>query len=115
MEFRPMLRRILAFALFAVSLPLAAQQPPKLEPLPELPPPPPGDSSDQPGEPPVRIQPGGGDQVEEQLIDGRRVVRVTTPAGQEYYLIEDLADGPGLRNESLDRGVRVPLWVIQRF
>jgi hypothetical protein len=115
MEFRPMLRRILALALFVVSLPLAAQQPPKLEPLPELPPPPPGVSSEQPGEPPVRIQPGGGDQVEEQLIDGRRVVRVTTPAGHEYYLIEDLADGPGLRNESLDRGVRVPLWVIRRF
>jgi hypothetical protein len=110
-----MVRRILTLALFAVSLPLAAQQPPKLEPLPEIPPPPPGVSSDQAGEPPVRIQPGGGDQVEEQLIDGRRVVRVTTPAGQEYYLIEDLGDGPGLRNESLDHGVRVPLWVIRRF
>jgi uncharacterized protein DUF2782 len=115
MESRPMSPRILALALFAVSLPLAAQQPPKLEPLPELPPPPPGVSTEQPGEPPVRIQPGGGDQVEEQLIDGRRVVRVTTPAGQEYYLIEDLGDGPGLRNEGLDRGVRVPLWVIRRF
>src|SRR5260221_8451213 len=115
MEFRPMSRRILALALFAVSLPLAAQQPPKLEPLPEIPPPPPGVSSEQPGEPPVRIQPGGGDQVEEQLIDGRRVARVTTPAGQEDYLIEDLGDGPGLRNESLDRGVRVPLWLIRRI
>jgi|SRR3979409_2521074 hypothetical protein len=113
MEFRPMSRQILVLALLAVSLPLAAQQPPKLEPLPEIPPPPPG--VEQPGEPPVRIQPGGGDQVEERLIDGRRVARVTTPAGQEYYLIEDLGDGPGLRNESLDRGVRVPLWVIRRF
>jgi hypothetical protein len=107
--------RILALALWAFVLPLSAQQPSKLEPLPEIPPPPPGVSSDQPGESAVRIQPGGGDQVEEQLIDGRRVVRVTTPAGQEYYLIEDLGDGQGLRNESLDRGVRVPLWVIRRF
>jgi hypothetical protein len=115
MEFRPMSRQILVLALLAVSLPLAAQQPPKLEPLPEIPPPPPGVASEQPGDPTVRIQPGGGDQVEEQLIDGRRVVRVTTPLGQEYYLIEDLGDGPGLRNESLDRGVRVPLWVIRRF
>jgi len=109
-----MSRRILALALWAVALPLSAQLPPKLEPLPE-PPPPPGVSSEQPGEPPVRIQPGGDDQVEEQLIDGRRVVRVTTPLGHEYYLVEDLGDGPGLRNESLDRGVRVPLWVIRRF
>jgi hypothetical protein len=115
MEFRPMSRRILALALLAVSLPLAAQRPPKLEPLPDIPPPPPGVSSEQPDEPPVRIHPGGGDLVEDQLIDGKRVVRVTTPAGQEYYLIEDLADGPGLRNESLDRGVRIPLWVIRRF
>ena len=110
-----MSRRFLAAVLLAIALPAWSQQPPKLEPLPELPPPPPGVSSDQPGEPPVRIHPGGGDQVEEQLIDGRRVVRVTTPLGQEYYLVEDLGDGPGLRNESLDRGVRVPLWVIRRF
>jgi hypothetical protein len=109
-----MSRRFLAAVLLAVVLPAWSQQPPKLEPLPEIPPPP-GVASEQPGDPTVRIQPGGGDQVEEQLIDGRRVVRVTTPSGQEYYLIEDLGDGPGLRNESLDRGVRVPLWVIRRF
>jgi len=110
-----MSRRFLAAVALAIALPAWPQQPPKLEPLPEIPPPPPGVASEQPGEPTVRIQPGGGDQVEEQLIDGRRVVRVTTPLGQEYYLIEDLGDGPGLRNESLDRGVRVPLWVIRRF
>ena len=110
-----MSRRFLAAVLLAIALPAWSQQPPELEPLPELPPPPPGVSSEQPGEPTVRIHPGGGDQVEEQLIDGRRVVRVTTPLGQEYYLVEDLGDGPGLRNESLDRGVRVPLWVIRRF
>src|SRR5258705_12742554 len=115
MEFRPMSRQILVLALLALSLPLAGQQPPKLEPLPEIPPPPPGVASEQPGEPTVRIQAGGGDQVEEQLIDGRRVVRVTTPFGQEDYLVEDLGDGPSLSNESLDRGVRVPLWGIRRF
>ena len=110
-----MSRRFLAAVLLAVVLPAWSQQPPKLEPLPEIPPPPPGVESDQPGEPAVHINPGGGDQVDEQVIDGRRVARVTTPLGQEYYLIEDLGDGPGLRNESLDRGVRVPLWVIRRF
>jgi hypothetical protein len=109
-------RRILALVLLAFALPLAAQQPakpPKLEPLPELPPPPPG-AADQPEEPPVRIR-SGQDQVQEQLIDGRHVVRVTTPAGQEYWLVEDLGDGPGVKNESLDHGVRAPLWVIRRF
>ncbi|HVQ60904.1 MAG TPA: DUF2782 domain-containing protein [Burkholderiales bacterium] len=108
-----MLRKIFAVLLFALALPVGAQQPPKLEPLPELPPPPPG-ASDQPEEPPVRIR-SGQDQVEEQLVDGRHVVRVTTPSGQEYWLVEDLNDGTGIRNESLDHGVRAPLWVIKRF
>ncbi len=107
-----MLRRILAAALFAFASPLAAQQPPKLEPLPDIPPPPPG--VEAPEEAPVRIE-SKQDQVEEQLIDGRHVVRVRTPAGQEYWLVEDLGDGTGVRNESLDHGVRVPLWVIKRF
>ena len=111
-----MLRRMLAIALLALSLPLAAQQPPpppRLEPLPEAPPPPPG-AADRLEEPPVVIK-SDKDQVEEQLIDGRHVVRVKTPAGLEYWLVEDLGDGPGIKNESLDHGVRVPLWVIKRF
>jgi Protein of unknown function (DUF2782) len=108
-----MLRRILAVPLLALALPLAAQQAPKLEPLPEPPPPPPG-AAERPDEAPVRIE-SKQDQVEEQLVDGRHVVRVTTPSGQEYWLVEDLGDGPGVKNESLDHGVRVPLWVIKRF
>jgi len=114
MEVRPILRWIFALVFFAFALPLPAQQPPKLAPLPELAPPPPG-TADRPDEAPVRIQPGGNEQIEEKVIDGRRVARVTTAIGEEYYLIEDLGDGPGLRNESLDRGIRVPLWVIRRF
>jgi hypothetical protein len=108
-----MMRKIFALVLFALALPLAAQQPPKLEPLPEPPPPPPG-AADRPEEAPVRIE-SKQDQVEEQLVDGRHVVRVTTPSGQEYWLVEDLQDGTGIKNESLDHGVRAPLWVIKRF
>lgn len=110
-----MLRRVLASAVFFVALPLAAQQPPKLEPLPEPPPPPPGMPSDQPDDSPVRIEPGSGEQIEEKVIDGKRVVHVTTSLGQEYYLIEDQGTGSDMRSEGIDRGVRVPLWVIRRF
>lgn len=109
-----MLRRILPLILLLTALPLAAQQPPRLEPLPEPPAPPPGAAA-EPGEPPVQIRPGGPGESEEQLIDGQRVVRVTTPSGAVYYLIEDLADGAGPRSESLERGIRVPLWVIRQF
>jgi len=108
-------RRILAVILLGAALPLAAQTLPRLEPLPEPPPPPPGVAIEPPGEPPVRIRPGEPGQIEERIIGGQRVVRVTTPSGSIYYLIEDLADGASPRNESLDSGVRVPLWVIQQF
>ena len=108
-------RRVLFLILLGAALPLAAQRPPRLEPLPEPPPPPPGVASDQPGESQVNIKPGGSGEVEERVINGQRVVRVTTPSGSVYYLIEDLGDGTGMRNESLDSRVRVPLWVIHQF
>jgi hypothetical protein len=111
-----MLRRFAVAILLAAALPLAAQPLPKLEPVPEPPPPPPGVSSDPAVETPVRIQPGATEQVEEQIDNnGQRVVRVTTPSGAVYYIHEDLNNGVGTRNESLDRGIRVPAWVIRQF
>ena len=110
-----MIRRAVLVSLFALSLPLAAQQmPPKLEPLPAPPPPPPGLQDEAVGERPIRISPGANEQVEEMFIDGKRVVRVTTPGGAVYYLREDLGEA-GLQRDSLDQGVRVPLWVIREF
>lgn len=111
-----MLRRFLFLLLLCAAIPLSAQpRPPKLEPLPEPPPPPPGVADDDPGAPAVRIKPGENVQVEEHVIDGKRVVRATTASGSVYYLIEDLADGPAAKNNNLDSGVRVPLWVIRQF
>jgi len=113
--FRHLLLRCAAALLLGAALPLAAaQQPPKLEPVPEPPPPPPGVEPD-PGAPAVRIQPGEGQQIEETVVNGQRIARVTSPDGSVYYLIEDRGDGPGLRNESLDSGLRVPAWVIRQF
>jgi uncharacterized protein DUF2782 len=109
-----MLSRFAAAMLFAAALPVAAQPPPKLEPLPEPPPPPPG-AEEQPGEPGVTIEPGQNQQIEETVVNGQRVVRVTSPGGSVYYVIEDRGDGAGLRNESLDIGLRVPAWVIRQF
>ena len=107
------MRRLVAILLLSVCVPAWAQQPPKLEPLPEPPPPPPGVAVEAPGEPPVRITPGQNEQVEEFLVNGRRVVRVTTPNGAVYYLQDDPtnADPAG----GLDRNFRVPLWLIHSF
>jgi len=109
-----MLRRFAVLMLLGCVLPAAAQQPPRLEPVPPPPPPPPGVEGEQPGEPSVEIR-NDKEQVEETVVNGQRVVRVTQPGGAVYYIIEDRGDGPGLRNESLDIGLRVPAWVIRQF
>ena len=106
-----MRRALSAIALVLASAPVAAQQPPRLEPLPEPPPPPPGVAVEQPNEPPVRISPGPNDRVEETVVDGRRVVRVTTPNGAVYFL-DDREQAP---ETAAGRPVRVPLWVIRQF
>ncbi len=109
-----MLRRAVLASLLGLSLPLAAQQPPKLEPLPVPPPPPPGSQEESVGEAPVRITPGANEQIEETFVEGKRVLRVTTPGGAVYYLREGLGDAGRDRN-SLDQGIGAALWVIQEF
>jgi len=109
-----MLRKIALLAFAALPLAVLAQQPPRLEPLPPPPPAPPGAEADA-SEAPIRITPGPSDQVEEIVIDGRRVLRVTTPGGAVYFLRDDLGESPAGRRDSLDQGIRVPLWVIREF
>jgi len=109
-----MIRRAIFASLLCLSLPGLAQQPPKLEPLPEPPPAPPGVQDEALGERSVRITPGTNEKIEETVIEGRRVVRVTTPGGATYYLLDDVGEW-GISRQSTDRGVRIPLWVIKEF
>lgn len=108
------MRRPLFIAALLVALPAAAQQAPKLEPLPE-PPPPPG-MIDSPTEPQVTITKRGADKVEEFRMNGRLyMLKVTPPNGPTYYLIDNRGDGSWTR-ESLDGSkLRVPQWVIGTF
>ena len=116
---RPM-RRFLTHALFLTLATAAAgafaQQgrPPKLEPLPEAPPPPViRDGADNPR---VTIKPQEGDKVEEVRDAGRVVmIKVTPPHGVPYYLVDTLGTGSWTRRDSLDSGVRVPQWTIKTF
>lgn len=105
---------VLCAALNSAALAQKSKRPPKLEPLPEPPPPPPGVDAESPDESPVVIN-GDQEQTEETVVNGQRVVRVTRPGGAVYYIVEDRGDGPGIRNESLDIGLRVPAWVIRQF
>ena len=62
-------------------------------------------------EPAVRIPVQEGDRVEEVRVGGRVVMlKVTPPGGRPYYLVD-----PGLRRETLDDGVRFPLWPVYVF
>jgi hypothetical protein len=97
----------------AASTATAQNRPPKLEPLPEAPPPP--VVRDGADEPRVRIAPQEGDKVEE-VRDGGRVVmiKVTPPNGIPYYLTDPVGDGTWQRNPT-DPGLRPPMWQIWTF
>jgi len=92
---------------------LAQSRPPRLEPLPEALPPPRLSGADEPA---VRIPAQSTDKVEEIRQQGRVVMlKVTQPGGRVYYLVDTTGSGNWMRKESLDDGVRVPLWPIYIF
>ena len=108
------MRRAIILLLSALALNVAAQtQPPKLEPIPEPPPPP--TSLDEPLEPQVTIIRRGEDKVEEYRMNGRLyMLKVTPPYGVPYYMVDNAGDGNFMRH-NLDSGIRVPRWVIGTF
>ena len=113
---RPGCRRTLVLLLMT-SLSAFAQTPPKLEPLPAIPPPPPDmQPLDAALEPQVTIRKRDEETVEEYRIAGRLYMIKITPAhGVPYYLIDDRGDGNFMRQDSLDSGMRAPMWVIKEF
>lgn len=107
----------MATLLVAVAFGAGAQtRPPKLEPLAEPPPPPPMPSGPGVEEPSVRIPVQEGDKIEPIRQGGRVVaVRVTPPGGRPYFLIDTTGEGGWMRRESLDDGVRFPMFPILEF
>jgi uncharacterized protein DUF2782 len=111
------MRRLLATMLVLAAFAAAAQpRPPRLEPLPEPPPPPPIPAGPGVDEPRVRIPVQEGDKVEPLRQDGRVVaVKITPPNGKPYFLIDTTGAGGWMRRESLDDGVRFPMFPILEF
>jgi len=102
---------ILVFALLASGALAQDDKPPQLEPLPE-PPPSAGDAAD---EPQVRIPVQEGDVVEEIRAGGEVVIlKVTPKEGPPYFLVQT-GKGEWTRRDSLDSGLRVPMWPIYTF
>jgi hypothetical protein len=89
--------------------------PPQLEALPEISPPP-GLANDPELEPQVTITRKEGETIEEARVNGKLMwIKVTPRHGRPYFLIPDGGDGVLLRRDSLDPGLRVPLWVLFSF
>lgn len=106
---------LLLVSLFALNA-LAQTPPPKLEPIPE-PPPPPAGMVDESFEPQVTITKRGADKVEEYRLNGKLyMLKVTPPHGVPYYLMDDRGDGSWVRQDATSgSGLRVPMWVIGTF
>ncbi|TAJ78755.1 MAG: DUF2782 domain-containing protein [Gallionellaceae bacterium] len=80
------------------------------------PPPPPLDQSENPDQPQVTIKKETEQTVEEYRSHGKLyMIKITPKHGKPYYLIDDRGDGKFARQESLDSGLRVPVWVIHKF
>ena len=100
-----------ALALFALAA--LAEKPANLQPLPDVPPPPPGVSADADLEPQVTIVRRGEDKVEEYRVNGRLyMMKVTPSVGAPYYLVDDEGKGEWLRRDTVGANVQPPRWVI---
>ena len=104
------MRPLAVFALLCAATTAAAQE--KSEALQELPPP----EISGPDEPAVRIPVQKEDKVEEMREGGRIVMlKITPPNGRPYYLVDTSGNGNWMRRDSLDDGVRVPMWPVYIF
>lgn len=104
---------LLASAL-AIPIAFAQNKPPRLEPLPDIPPPP--GMVDPALEPQITIVQRGEDRVEEFRIRGRLyMIKVTPPHGKPYFLVDQRGDGQMRRYDDLSPNFQVPMWVIHEF
>ncbi|HXX83886.1 MAG TPA: DUF2782 domain-containing protein [Casimicrobiaceae bacterium] len=107
---------------FALALAVAtnafAQQvpsPPAPQPVPQAPPPPPEVANESDLEPQVTIVRRERETIEEYRVSGRLImVKVTPRNGRPYYLVEG-PNGAFVRRDSLDTGLRVPMWLLFSF
>lgn len=83
----------------------------------EPPPPPPMVQEPEPtAEPQVTIRKKQGETVAEYRINNRLyMMKVTRDDGTEFYLVDERGDGQFVQRDSLDTGLRVPMWVIKSW
>ena len=104
----PILITLILFSGLVLAEP-PSDRPPDLMPVPDGPPGP--DDA-----PPVTIKPGSQGRVIEYRANGKLyMLKVIPKVGKPYYLIDSKGDGQFARQDSLDSGMRPPMWVIKEF
>ena len=57
-----------------------------------------------------------GETIEQARVNGRLVwIKVTPRHGKPYFLIPDGGGNVTIRRDSLDTGLKVPLWLLFEF
>ncbi len=109
------LRKLFVIAMLAAAPVVAQDKPPKLEPIPE-PPPPPAGVVDTDEAPEVTVSTRGEDKIEEYRIKGRLyMIKVTPKVGKPYYLVDHKGDGVFARADDNERSLSVPMWLIKSW
>ncbi|MEQ1544544.1 DUF2782 domain-containing protein [Methyloglobulus sp.] len=106
---RFLLLYLLAFPVFAVD-----EQPPTLDPVPEVPEPPLPVQSGEDMEPDITIIRKGKKTIQEYRRGGRLyMVKIIPDIGPPYYFIDSDGDGKmDVRGNDMDKGSRVNMWKI---
>lgn len=112
------MRRFLSILLLA-ALPVWGQsaKPADLQPLPAVPPPPPGmEAFDAALEPQVTIIKLERETREEYRVKGKLyMVKVIPAVGPAYYLIDRQGDGNFVEADGVQHPVRPPMWIIKSW
>ncbi len=113
------MRRILPLLLL-LAAPVWAQQgnqPAELQPLPAVPPPPPGmEAFDAALEPQITIVKAEKETREEFRIKGKLyMVKVTPSIGKPYYLVDRQGNGSFVEADIAPNPIRPPMWVIHSW
>lgn len=110
------MRRLLPVCLLVLALPLCAQTR-DLQPLPAVPPAPPGmEAFDAALEPQVTIVQAERETREEFRIKGRLyMVKVTPAVGKPYYLVDRQGDGQFIESDTIGPVTKPPMWILMSW
>lgn len=112
------MRRLLPFLLFAALNAWAqSNKPADLQPLPAVPPPPPGmEAFDAALEPQVTIIRSEKETREEFRLNGKLyMVKVTPAVGKPFYLVDQQGEGNFVQADMVGPLTKPPMWVIHSW